>query len=140
VSIDPRHVPAARRDAGPDPWPYTEGLTIAEAANDLTFPATGMYGHSLRKQHGAPLRLVVPWKYGYKSAKSLVRIEFTATQPETFWNALLPEEYGFVSNVDPAVPHPRWSQATEYDIGSGQRRPTLPFNGYGEWVAALYAS
>jgi sulfoxide reductase catalytic subunit YedY len=120
------------------PWPYTEGLTIAEAMNDLTLLATGIYGHPLPKQHGAPLRLVVPWKYGYKSIKSIVKIEFTAAQPGTFWNTNRPKEYGFTANVDPSTPHPRWSQATEKLIDTGERRKTLPFNGYGEWVAELY--
>jgi sulfoxide reductase catalytic subunit YedY len=120
------------------PWPYTEGLAIAEAMNELTLLATGIYGHPLPKQHGAPLRLVVPWKYGYKSIKSIVRIELMAEQPRTFWNSNRPHEYDFLANVDPAVPHPRWSQATEKMIDSGERRATLPFNGYGEWVAKLY--
>lgn len=122
------------------PWPYREGLTMAEAMNELTLLATGIYGHRLPPQHGAPIRLVAPWKYGYKSIKSIVRIEFVAERPATFWNDLAPDEYGFVSNVDPAVPHPRWSQATERLIGTGERVPTLPFNGYGEWVAAMYQS
>jgi sulfoxide reductase catalytic subunit YedY len=120
------------------PWPYTEGLALAEAVNELAFVATGMYGRPLRKQHGAPLRLVVPWKYGFKSAKSIVRIELTAEQPATFWNTLQPSEYDFEANVDPAVPHPRWSQASERMLGTGERRPTLLYNGYGEWVARLY--
>jgi sulfoxide reductase catalytic subunit YedY len=119
-------------------WPYTEGLTMAEAMNELTLLATGIYGHPLPKQHGAPLRLVVPWKYGFKSIKSIVKIEFTAEQPRTFWNSNRPQEYGFVANVDPAKPHPRWSQATEKLIDSGERRATLPYNGYGAWVADLY--
>jgi len=120
------------------PWPYTEGLTMAEATNELTLLATGIYGHPLPKQNGAPLRLVVPWKYGFKSIKSIVKIEFTAEQPRTFWNTNRPREYDFIANVDPAVPHPRWSQATEKLIDTGARRPTLPYNGYGEWVAGLY--
>jgi sulfoxide reductase catalytic subunit YedY len=120
------------------PWPYTEGLTLAEATNELAFMATGMYGHPLLKQHGAPVRLVVPWKYGFKSAKSLVRIELTAEQPATFWNTLGPHEYDFQANVNPAIPHPRWSQRTERMLGTGERRPTLSFNGYGEWVGGLY--
>jgi sulfoxide reductase catalytic subunit YedY len=122
------------------PWPYTEGLTLAEATNDLAFVATGMYGHPLLKQHGAPVRLVVPWKYGFKSAKSLVRIELTAERPNTFWNTLMPHEYGFEANVEPDVPHPRWSQINERMLGSGEIRPTLLYNGYGEWVAGLYNS
>ena len=121
------------------PWPYTEGLTMAEATNKLTMLATGIYGHPLPKQHGAPLRLVVPWKYGFKNIKSIVKIEFTAAQPRTFWNTSRPHEYGFTANVEPTVPHPRWSQATEKLIDTGERRPTLPYNGYGEWVAKLYA-
>ena len=120
------------------PWPYTEGLTMAEAMNELTLLATGIYGHPLPKQHGAPLRLVVPWKYGFKSIKSIVKIEFTADKPRTFWNTNRPREYDFIANVDPAVPHPRWSQATEKSIDTGERRATLPYNGYGEWVAKLY--
>ena len=120
------------------PWPYTEGLTLAEATNELAFVATGMYGHPLRKQHGAPVRLVVPWKYGYKSAKSIVRVELTDRQPATFWNTLVPHEYDFQANVNPDVPHPRWSQRTERMLGTGERRPTQLYNGYGEWVAKLY--
>jgi sulfoxide reductase catalytic subunit YedY len=121
------------------PWPYTEALTMAEANNELTMLACGIYGHPLPKQHGAPLRLVVPWKYGFKSIKSIVKIEFTAEQPRTFWNSNRPHEYGFEANVDPTTRHPRWSQESEKLIDSGERRPTLPFNGYGEWVAALYS-
>jgi sulfoxide reductase catalytic subunit YedY len=120
------------------PWPYTEGLTLAEARNDLAFIATGMYGHPLFKQHGAPVRLVVPWKYGFKSAKSLVRIEFAAEQPATFWNTLGPNEYDFQANVNPEVPHPRWSQRQERMLGTGEFRPTMLYNGYGDWVAVLY--
>jgi sulfoxide reductase catalytic subunit YedY len=120
------------------PWPYTEGLTIAEAMNDLTLLATGIYGHPLPKQHGAPLRLVVPWKYGFKSIKSIVQIEFTAAQPRTFWNSNRPSEYDFFANVDPDVAHPRWSQSSERMIDTGGRRPTLLYNGYGEWLAGLY--
>ena len=97
-----------------------------------------MYGHPLLKQHGAPVRLVVPWKYGFKSAKSLVRIELSDKQPATFWNTLSPKEYGFEANVEPAVPHPRWSQSSERQLGSGERAPTRYLNGYGEWVASLY--
>jgi sulfoxide reductase catalytic subunit YedY len=120
------------------PWPYTEALTMSEAANELTMLACGIYGHSLPKQHGAPLRLVVPWKYGFKSIKSIVKIEFTEEPPRTFWNSNRPHEYAFEANVDPATPHPRWSQESEKLIGTWERRATLPFNGYGEWVAALY--
>jgi sulfoxide reductase catalytic subunit YedY len=121
------------------PWPYHEGLSMAEARNELTLVVTGIYGHRLPPQHGAPIRIVTPWKYGYKSIKSIVRIEFVADQPATFWNEVAPDEYGFVSNVDPAVPHPRWSQATERMIGTGERLPTQIYNGYGRWVAGLYA-
>jgi len=120
------------------PWPYTEGLTMAEAANELSFMATGIYGHELPAQHGAPIRLVTPWKYGFKSIKAIVSMEFTAKRPATFWNTIAPSEYGFVSNVDPARPHPRWSQATEKMLGTGKRRKTLKYNGYGEFVAGLY--
>ncbi|MBI5587848.1 MAG: protein-methionine-sulfoxide reductase catalytic subunit MsrP [Deltaproteobacteria bacterium] len=120
------------------PWPYQEGLTMEEATNELTFLATGIYGHELPKQHGAPLRLVVPWKYGFKSIKSIVRIEFVAGQPKTFWNTVGPDEYAFESNVNPLVPHPRWSQATEKMIDTKEVRPTLPYNGYGEYVAGMY--
>ena len=120
------------------PWPYYEGLTLAEATNELAFIATGIYGHELPKQHGAPLRLVVPWKYGFKNIKSFVRIEFTASQPRTFWSDIAPHEYGFWSNVRPDIPHPRWSQAFETWIGTGEKRPTLPYNGYAEQVAHLY--
>lgn len=121
------------------PWPYYEGLTIAEATNELAFMVTGMYGHALPKQNGAPIRLAVPWKYGYKSIKSIVKIEFTDQQPKTFWNDIAPLEYSFLSNVNPKVPHPRWSQASERMIIDGERRPTLPYNGYGEFVAYMYA-
>lgn len=120
------------------PWPYVEGLTMAEATNELAFLATGAYGKPIAKQHGAPLRLAVPWKYGFKSIKSITRFSFTDTRPKSFWEALQPAEYGFWANVNPAVPHPRWSQATEQLIGTSERRPTLLYNGYGEQVAALY--
>jgi len=120
------------------PWPYYEGLSLAEATNDLTLLATGIYGKPLPPQHGAPIRVVTPWKYGYKSIKSVVRVEFVKEQPPTFWNDLEPAEYDFLSNVNPAVPHPRWSQASERMLGTGERRPTQPYNGYGEWVAQLY--
>jgi sulfoxide reductase catalytic subunit YedY len=120
------------------PWPYSEALTMAEATNELTLLATGIYGHPLPKQHGAPLRLVVPWKYGFKSIKSIVTIEFTAERPKTFWHSNRPSEYAFSANVDPNVPHPRWLQTTERLIDTGAARATLKFNGYGEWVAGLY--
>ena len=121
------------------PWPYFEALTIKEATNELAFLVTGIYGHELTKQHGAPLRLAVPWKYGYKSIKSIVKIEFTRKQPPTFWNSLQPSEYSFESNVNPEIPHPRWSQARETVIDTGEKRPTLKYNGYGEYVAGLYS-
>lgn len=120
------------------PWPYTEGLTMEEAVNPLTMLVTGIYGHPLPKQHGTPLRLVTPWKYGFKSIKSIVKIELTDRQPATFWNTVVPDEYDFWANVNPAVPHPRWSQATEKMIGTGERRKTLLYNGYGQYVAHLY--
>jgi methionine sulfoxide reductase catalytic subunit len=119
-------------------WPYYEALRHDEAMNELALVVTGIYGHRLSPQHGAPVRLIVPWKYGYKSPKSIVRIELVAEQPGTFWNDLQPSEYSFLSNVDPTVPHPRWSQASERVVGSGERIETFPFNGYGEWVADLY--
>jgi methionine sulfoxide reductase catalytic subunit len=121
------------------PWPYNEGLRLDEAMNPLTLVASGIYGKALPKQHGAPLRIVVPWKYGYKSIKSIVKIELTATQPATLWETLQPEEYPFESNVDPKVPHPRWSQATERQIDTGDRVRTLPYNGYADQVAKLYS-
>ena len=120
------------------PWPYYEGLTLAEAMNDLTILTVGIYGHILPPQHGAPIRLIVPWKYGFKSIKSIVSIELTDQQPRTFWNTLAPREYGFEANVNPNVPHPRWSQASERMIGTGERLPTLIYNGYGDAVAHLY--
>jgi sulfoxide reductase catalytic subunit YedY len=120
------------------PWPYVEGLTMAEATNDLAFMATGAYGKPLAKVFGAPIRLATPWKYGFKSAKSIVKISFVDTRPTTFWESLGPEEYGFWANVNPDVPHPRWSQASETFLNTGDRRPTLLFNGYGEMVADLY--
>ncbi len=121
------------------PWPYTEGLTLAEATNDLAFLVVGMYGHVVPPQDGAAVRLAVPWKYGFKSAKSIVRVTFTDTQPKTFWQTLQSSEYGFWANVNPAVPHPRWSQARERLLGTGETVPTMIYNGYGEYVAPLYA-
>jgi len=124
-------------------WPYTEGLRLDEAMHPLTLLAFGTYGEVLPKQNGAPLRLVVPWKYGFKSAKSIVKIRFTEKQPATAWNQAAPQEYGFYSNVNPAVDHPRWSQASERRLGEdgllAKRRKTLPFNGYEAQVASLYA-
>ena len=122
-------------------WPYVEGLRLDEAMHPLTIMATGIYGKDIPNQNGAPLRLVVPWKYGYKSIKSVVRITLTDTQPPTSWNKAAPREYGFYSNVNPKVSHPRWSQADERPIGGGlfaRRQPTLMFNGYEEEVASLY--
>ena len=137
TAVLPRSMPGVR--GGFYSWPYVEALTMQEANNDLAFMVTGMYGHELPKQDGAPLRVHVPWKYGFKSGKSIVKISFTDTQPETFWHALQPSEYGFWANVNPEVPHPRWSQATEKLLGTGERVPTVIWNGYGEWVASMYA-
>jgi sulfoxide reductase catalytic subunit YedY len=120
------------------PWPYQEGLRLDEAMNDLTLLATGLYGEMTLPQNGAPIRLVVPWKYGFKSIKSIVRIELTDEEPATLWSTIAPNEYGFYANVNPGVDHPRWSQASERRIGELNRRSTLPFNGYGEQVAGLY--
>jgi methionine sulfoxide reductase catalytic subunit len=122
------------------PWPYYEGLTMAEAVNELALLATGIYGHPLPMQHGAPIRLVTPWKYGFKSIKSIVRIEFVERKPPSFWNDVSPHEYDFEANVNPGVAHPRWSQATERLIDTGVRVPTRPYNGYGDQVASLYLS
>ena len=119
------------------PWPYREGLRLDEAMHELTLMATGMYSEPLSKQNGAPLRVVVPWKYGFKSPKAIQRITLSAEQPPTLWNTLAPQEYGFLANVNPAVDHPRWSQATELRLGESERRATLLFNGYDE-VASLY--
>jgi sulfoxide reductase catalytic subunit YedY len=134
--LNPKMAPGQR--ASWYPWPYVEGLTMAEATNDLAFLATGAYGHPLAKVQGAPLRLAVPWKYGFKSIKSIVRFSFVEKRPVGLWERLQASEYGFWANVNPEVPHPRWSQATEEVIGTGERRPTLLFNGYGEYVADLY--
>lgn len=120
------------------PWPYTEGLTMAEASNELAFLVTGVYGKPLPKQMGAPLRLAVPWKYGFKSIKAIVRFRFVEQRPKTYWETVGPAEYGFWANVNPAVAHPRWSQASERLIGTDARVPTQLFNGYGEQVASLY--
>ena len=135
--LDPEQMPGQRRRILD--WPYVEGLRIDEAMHPLTILAAGLYGKVLPNQNGAPLRLVVPWKYGFKGIKSIVGIRLTETQPATTWNLAAPREYGFYANVNPAVDHPRWSQATERRIGELRRRPTLPFNGYAEQVAALYA-
>ena len=134
---DPEQMPGQRR-AILD-WPYVEGLRMDEAMHPLTLLAVGLYGEVLPNQSGAPIRLVVPWKYGFKSIKSIVRIRFTETQPVTTWAKAGPSEYGFYANVNPAVDHPRWSQAKERRIGEFLKRKTLPFNGYGEQVAGLYA-
>ena len=135
---DPEQMPGQRR-AVLD-WPYVEGLRMDEAMHPLVLLATGIYGRALPPQNGAPLRLVVPWKYGFKGIKSIVRIRFTAQQPMSTWNRSAPNEYGFYANVNPEVDHPRWSQARERRIGDGwfRRRPTLAFNGYAEQVAGLY--
>ncbi len=121
------------------PWPYVEGLTLAEATNELAFLVTGMYGKPIPKQDGAPIRLATPWKYGFKSIKSIVKFSFVAEQPKSYWQSLQDGEYGFWANVNPEVSHPRWSQATERVLGTGERRPTQLFNGYAEQVASLYA-
>jgi sulfoxide reductase catalytic subunit YedY len=133
---DPEQMPG-QKSAG-YPWPYVEGLRLDEAMNDLTLLATGLYGRALPPQDGAPLRLVVPWKYGFKSCKSVVKIELVEEQPVSFWTAVAADEYGFWANVNPDVPHPRWSQATEHRIGESGRVPTLLFNGYADEVAQLY--
>ena len=141
--VRPSEFPGQKGLFQPLPWPYVEGLRLDEAMHPLTILAVGLYGETLPNQNGAPLRLVVPWKYGFKSIKSIVRITLTEKQPKTTWNAAGPGEYGFYSNVNPAVDHPRWTQATERRIGEGgvfnKRRETLPFNGYADQVASLYA-
>jgi sulfoxide reductase catalytic subunit YedY len=135
--LDPAQMPGQRSRVLE--WPYLEGLRIDEAVHPLTLVAVGLYGRVLPSQNGAPLRLVVPWKYGFKSAKSIVRIRFLEEPPRTTWARMAPSEYGFYANVNPAVDHPRWSQAKERRIGEFLRRPTLPFNGYAAEVAGLYA-
>jgi methionine sulfoxide reductase catalytic subunit len=141
--VRPSEMPGQKGLFQPLPWPYVEGLRLDEAMHPLTILAVGLYGETLPNQNGAPLRLVVPWKYGYKSIKSIVRIRLTETEPKTTWNVSNPGEYGFYSNVNPTVDHPRWTQATERRIGEGgvfnKRRDTLMFNGYAEQVAGLYA-
>ena len=134
--LDPATAPGQRQRWYP--WPYVEGLTIAEATNELAFLVTGAYGKPVPKQMGAPIRLAVPWKYGFKSVKSIVRFHFTDQRPKSYWEALQASEYGFWANVNPEVAHPRWSQATEEIIGTNERKPTILFNGYGEYVADLY--
>jgi len=135
--MDPENLPGQRRPVLE--WPYVEGLRLDEAMHPLTILAVGLYGEELPNQNGAPLRLVVPWKYGFKSIKSIVRISFTEEEPPTSWNRSQPNEYGFYSNVNPDVAHPRWSQRTERRIGEFRRRRTELFNGYGDEVASLYA-
>ena len=135
--VDQEQMPGQRRRV--IDWPYREGLRMDEAMNPLSILAVGMYGRILPNQNGAPIRLVVPWKYGFKSIKSIVRITLTEAQPRTSWNMLQPSEYGFYANVNPEVSHPRWSQARERRLGNFRKQPTLPFNGYGEQVASLYA-
>ena len=138
--LAPKDMPGQR--GGSLDWPYVEGLRLDEANNELAFIATGIYGQPIPNQNGAPLRLVVPWKYGFKGAKSLAKIDFVDRQPRNTWNVMAPDEYGFYANVNPEVDHPRWSQATERVIGAGgvfgSRQRTLPFNGYAKQVAALY--
>jgi methionine sulfoxide reductase catalytic subunit len=133
---DPERMPGQRGTVLD--WPYVEGLRLDEAMNPLTILAVGLYGRLLPPQNGAPIRLVVPWKYGFKGIKSIVKITFVSTQPPTTWSRQAPNEYGFYANVNPEVPHPRWSQATEQRLGESGRRTTLPFNGYAEQVAYLY--
>jgi sulfoxide reductase catalytic subunit YedY len=134
--LDPKQMPG--QNSPFYTWPYSEGLRLDEAMHDLTLMTTGLYGKDLPPQNGAPLRVVVPWKYGFKSAKAIVKIELVADQPRTLWSDAAPNEYGFYSNVNPDVPHPRWSQASERRIGETARRPTLMFNGYADQVASLY--
>ena len=139
--VRPDEMPGQKGFFQPLDWPYVEGLRLDEAMNPLTLLATGLYGEELPNQNGAPLRLVVPWKYGFKSIKSIVKITLTEDEPPTTWNKTLPNEYGFYSNVNPEVDHPRWSQATERPIDGAliaERQPTLMFNGYGDEVASLY--
>jgi sulfoxide reductase catalytic subunit YedY len=134
---DPQRMPGQR--SGVLAWPYIEGLRMDEAMHALTILASGLYGRALPPQDGAPIRLVVPWKYGFKGIKSIVKIKLVADQPRTTWSDASSREYGFYANVNPHVDHPRWSQATEQRIGESRRRPTLMFNGYGEQVGHLYA-
>jgi len=134
---DPKSMPGL--DSPLFPWPYIEGVTMQEAANDLAFISTGMYGKPLPPQDGGPIRLTLPWKYGFKSAKALAKVTFTDKRPVNFWQAIAPDEYGFWANVNPAVAHPRWSQARERLLGSDEMVPTVIYNGYGDFVASLYA-
>ncbi len=135
--LRPSQLPGQKRDVLD--WPYVEGLRLDEAMNPLAILAVGLYGETLPNQDGAPIRLVVPWKYGFKSAKSIVKIKFVDSMPKTAWNKAAPSEYGFYSNVNPQVDHPRWSQAKERRLGEFSKRPTLMFNGYGDQVASLYS-
>jgi sulfoxide reductase catalytic subunit YedY len=134
--LDPDQMPGQK--SGAFPWPYVEGLRLDEARHDLTILATGLYGKNLSPQNGAPIRLVVPWKYGFKSIKAIVKIELVSEMPVSLWMALSPYEYGFYANVNPNVPHPRWTQSSEQRIGQGGRIDTLMFNGYEDEVAVLY--
>ena len=136
TAIDPEQMPGQKSPLYP--WPYQEGLRLDEAMHDLTLLVTGLYGRELPAQNGMPLRLAVPWKYGFKSIKNIVKIELVEEQPHTLWSEIAPNEYGFYANVNPEVDHPRWSQGSERRIGEGGRRPTLLFNGYAEEVAGLY--
>jgi methionine sulfoxide reductase catalytic subunit len=135
--LDPKQMPEQRRSVME--WPYIEGLRMDEALHPLTILAVGLYGETLPNQDGAPIRLVIPWKYGFKGIKSVVKIKFVEKQPETSWNIMAPREYGFYANVNPQVDHPRWSQAKERRIGEFLKRPTLMFNGYGDQVSSLYS-
>jgi len=137
--VDPETMPGIRSRFAIVRWPYREGLRMDEAMNPLALMSVGVYGRALPPQNGAPLRLVVPWKYGFKAIKSIVKITFSEQQPPTSWNMSAPHEYGFYANVNPDVSHPRWSQAKERRIGEFRKRKTLPFNGYGDEVASLYA-
>ena len=136
--LDPKVAPGQKQAWYP--WPYVEGLTIEEAQNELAFLATGMYGKPLPNQNGAPIRLVTPWKYGFKSIKSIVRFTFTDERPVSFWEELAAKEYGFWANVNPGIPHPRWPQKTERMLGTNERVPTMIFNGYRDQVEGLYAN
>jgi sulfoxide reductase catalytic subunit YedY len=135
--LDKKRMPGQRSNVLD--WPYVEGLRMDEAMHPLTLLTSGLYGQALPPQDGAPIRLIIPWKYGFKGIKSIVKIKLVPTQPRTSWNEYAPNEYGFYANVNPRVDHPRWSQATEQRIGESRRRPTLMFNGYAEQVAGLYA-
>ena len=135
--MDPAQMPGQRTNVLA--WPYSDALRLDEAMHPLALLATGMYGRALPNQNGAPLRLVVPWKYGFKGVKAIARIRVTDRQPATSWTLAAPDEYGFYANVNPAVDHPRWSQARERRVGEWRRRATLPFNGYAEQVQGLYA-